>query len=148
MPLDSQIMQYIKTQAAEERGEVPAYLLEHRRLWAALYLPRYGFADSIHQRLTKRWDLLERINKFARNGKVAINTGGRDCDMCVLDGDVRVIDATYPAFKALYDALEDSAEGPFWAYPVPWDEHFAIRPTSRDLALEAFEDGHPHVVYP
>ncbi len=148
MPLDSQIVQYIRTQAAEERGEVPAFLLDHRRLWAALFLPRYGFSDSIHQRLTKRWDLLERIEAFSHNGRVAVNTGGRDCDMCVSDGDIRVIDATYTAFKALYDALEDSAEGPFWAYPIPWEEQANIRQTSRDLALEAFESGHPHVVYP
>ena len=43
--------------------------------------------------------------------------------------------------------LYEYAEGPVWFWLVPKGELPDARFGSRDLALEAFENGHPHICY-
>ena len=75
---------------------------------------------------------------------VAVWTWSRDCDMC--EGtDRSLIPATSGALDEFLDSLYANAEGPVsWSLHAP-SEHF--QSTFRDRALEAFEDGHPHVIY-
>ena len=113
----------------------------------ALKLWWNAYHSDIHRNMARRWELAGRIEQFSHNGQVAINTGGRDCDMAQWDGDIRIITAHWWELEKLTRSLEDSAEGPFWAYPIPWEDQAECAYHSRDLALEAFEDGHPHVVY-
>ena len=138
---DRYIKPLLKMMAAIERGDATRAQRDQCKLLTANY------CATIHAKLSNRWDLMGRISKYSHAGQVAINTGGRDCDMAQWDGDIRIIPANYWAFQELICALEDSAEGPYWAYPVPWDDQAEIQYHSRDLALEAFEDGHPHIVY-
>jgi len=138
---DRYIKPLLKMMAAIERGDATLAQRDQCRLLEANY------CATIHAKLSSRWDLMDRISRCSHAGQVAINTGGRDCDMAQWDGDIRIIPANYWAFLDLLYALEESAEGPFWAYPIPWEDQSEIQYQSRDLALEAFEDGHQHVVY-
>lgn len=75
---------------------------------------------------------------------VALCTWSRDCDMC--EGtSVRLVEATP---KALAEAMErdfESAEGPMRHWLQRASDEF--EPEFRDGALEAYEDGHPHIIY-
>jgi len=73
--------------------------------------------------------------------------GGMDCD-CVHYANRTTFESVseYLAWDEI-ERLE--AEGPFYSYEVSksdWDLQNYL-PLSRDLALEAFEEGHPHIVY-
>lgn len=71
---------------------------------------------------------------------------GRDCDGCESTRAVK--------FSSAYDALESIDAAYEWADgPESWDkctkaEYEEFQPTFRDLGLEAYENGHPHVLRP
>lgn len=71
--------------------------------------------------------------------------GGMDCD-CV-QFTCKTSFSTLLEYKAWVERLYFDAEGPVWhnrCSKIAYDKH---NEKSRDLALEAFEDGHPWVVY-
>lgn len=75
---------------------------------------------------------------------VALCKWERDCDMC--EGtSKRLVEATASAVQESMDHDYEWAEGPV--------RHWLARPSDefesefRDRALEAYEDGHPHVIY-
>lgn len=86
-----------------------------------------------------------RMRKRA-DGKVAVEIWQRDCDMAEFTR-MAVIDATTEAYHKLEDAVAQNAEGPYTLRVLSPVEAAAFKPESRDRALEAFEDGHPHVIY-
>lgn len=92
-----------------------------------------------------------RINTYlaslAEDGKVAWVESGRDCDCVEYDGVVHITDATVAAYEALSDRINDYADGPFRLRLCRVSETRQIRRESRDLVMEAYEDGHPHAVY-
>jgi hypothetical protein len=87
------------------------------------------------------------LNDNQRDGKIGFVRSGMDCD-CTKYYSERVMDgfSSVAAFKKWRSDYHDSLEGPDHSYFVSPDK---ITPQShtRDLAAEAFEDGHPHVVY-
>jgi len=98
--------------------------------------------EDLDERISARGRLVEILTKHAHEGKVLVLESGRDCDCVEYSGVRHVIDATPSAFHALRDDLSDSADGPFRLTVARWSDDTEY--SSRDLALEAFEDGHPH----
>lgn len=102
---------------------------------------------DVEDHLANRAVLARRIAELAEDGRVVLVTGGMDCDCASWDGRTRTLPATFVHVNRAIERLYEDAEG-----PVRWDltspmVGAGIRETHRDLALEAFEDGHPHVVY-
>ena len=95
--------------------------------------------------LGTRQRLYDHIDRKTVDGKISLNQSGMDCDCSKFTGGS--IEFTTPRRKIerTIDQIYNDAEGPqsVWIdYPSRKQTN-----TSRDLALEAFEDGHPHVVY-
>lgn len=115
-----------------------------RRLWV-LHLSFNFFYDS-DARINERAALVERIRECAEDGRILVVESGMDCDCVRYAGLLRSCPATVRDFYALHDQVMRAAEGPV--------SLFIDRPSnarchayhSRDLALEAHEDGHPHCV--
>ena len=92
----------------------------------------------------RRQSLIRRIAEVAVDGKVAVWESGMDCDCVRFRGFRTIIDASISAFDREENYAYETAEGPIslWVEsPLKKREHH-----SRDLVLEAFEDGHPHSV--
>ena len=97
--------------------------------------------------LERRAERAERMRALSEGGDVAIVHGSRDCDGVRVDGCVTIIRA-HPLALEKWEALQDKwADGPWWASLARPSDVATLRPTSRDLTLEAFENGHPHVIY-
>lgn len=104
--------------------------------------------SNAHEATQARAQLLRDLKRFAENGKVIYLESGMDCDCVKYSGKKHLIDATPQALDELYDYINKWADGPFdlsGPYQPSVTENWKYE--SRDLALEAFEDGHPHVVY-
>jgi len=88
------------------------------------------------------------IEENSEGGMVAIVYGGRDCDMSQWDNCVTVVPATVTHVEGWEKDYMENAEGNVWWHLERPSVANAIESSSRDLALEAFEDGHPHLVRP
>ena len=107
--------------------------------------------DYIHHRqgsdpLAARARLSAEIASLAQDGRVAIVYGGIDCDCSRWDNRVSLVPATHWAVARWVDSYMEGAEGPQW-WHLSRPSAAPRWSSSRDLALEAFEDGHPHIVY-
>jgi hypothetical protein len=103
---------------------------------------RHGLLREATRRRQCRQDLAQQIKENAETGKIAAIESGMDCDGSRYYGHRHLIPATVQAWDALRYRLAASCDGWFRleiASPSEEIEH-----SSRDLALEAFEDGHPH----
>lgn len=98
-------------------------------------------------RLLECMRIERRIIECAEGGKVAVVESGRDCDCVEYSGHVRIIDATVEAFTWLDSQIGDWADGPYHLAIIKPSEAAGIRRESRDLVLEAMEDGHRHAIY-
>ena len=115
----------------------------------------FKFVKIVHKLKTRdKNDLLEiknreilKIKKYAENGRVLIVYGGRDCDGSQSDGYTELLDAGYYSTQKFIDNLYEGADGPIWyEYAKPSDaENITVE--TRDLALEAYENGHNHIIY-
>lgn len=97
---------------------------------------------EVDDRLNRRAALVSALARCAVNGRVFAVESGRDCDGVVYSGRVHEIDASVEAYYALDSLIAKWADGPFSlriASPTETVEY-----TSRDLGLEAFENGHAH----
>ena len=103
--------------------------------------------QSTGDALKRRQELSELIASKEQQGLVAIVYGGRDCDMVQWDNRVAVVPATVTFIERWVDIYMEAAEGPQWWSIDSLSEVRDLEPSRRDLALEAHEDGHPHVVY-
>lgn len=88
------------------------------------------------------------LDRAQSDGKIGIVVSGMDCD-CSSFHRERVYDSfsSVMEIKRFEDKAYEDAEGPL---TVSFIHPSKINPSnnaSRDLALEAFEDGHAHVVY-
>ena len=76
---------------------------------------------------------------------VSLNYDQMDCD-CVRWTDGYVVPAIPRHVERLIEQVYADAEGPVYAVWIDKPDAYA-QYYARDLALEAYEDGHPHVVY-
>lgn len=91
--------------------------------------------------------LQTRIAQCAEGGLVLVVESGRDCDGCQYQGKTRLIRASLAAFRALEVSIAAWADGPYSLSVAKPSERDSISYSSTDLALEAFENGHQHVIY-
>lgn len=89
---------------------------------------------------------IAQIELLAEDGKVAVIESGRDCDCVEYDGRVHIIEATVEAFDALHDSISEWADGPFRLQLSKVSEATGVKYQSRDLVMEARENGHPHYI--
>ena len=120
-----------------------------RAQWTKLYhiIRKHGDRPAIQPsgRAYERVNLRAVIDECLEDGQICRVTSGMDCD-CSQYTHSTLIDNPTP--MALLASEEDSyywADGPMGIGYCKPSERPQSR--SRDLALEAFEDGHPHVVY-
>lgn len=78
-------------------------------------------------------------------GKVAIHESGMDCDGCSYWGGIHWIAPSVYAYERLWATTSEWADGPFNLSIIPADEPLPER-GSRDLGMEAFENGHPYSI--
>lgn len=136
--------------------------LDHFSLWANVSLAnrslptmhsRHRTLNRATQQRENRQTYLNRIATLGERVKgrkglwIAMVNGGMDCDCSKWDNAVSLVRATVKACDAWVEAFYSGAEGPQWFCVERPSVAAELERSSRDLALEAFEDGHPHVVY-
>lgn len=122
-------------------------LFEGARILRLLHRLHWDRIQDIQVRRANVMLLIHLIATKAEGGKVCAIESGRDCDGVQYAGKVHTIDANIAAWRKLYDDLGNWADGPFSLSVASPSEARAIEYTSRDLVMEAHEDGHPHVIY-
>lgn len=106
------------------------------RRWAQLNPPNDPLADKAALAAT--------VAKYAKDGEIALVIWQMDCD-CSSWTSKTVVPATLVAIGRALSNVYDGAEGPVrWHVASP---DVKVERNSRDHALEAFEEGHPHAVY-
>ena len=124
----------------------------NKSVWKAFYgkIRRHGRGGDYCPRgdnstIGQRVKLHQAIRKYARNGELSFNVDSMDCD-CYRVQSSRNVPAFPPvSIEARINYEYDGAEGPTSVWiDTPIEQETR---ESRDLALEAFEDGHPHVIY-
>lgn len=119
---------------------------ESRSLWFLNRLEeRHGLLREATEARVARQSLIRRIAEFAVDGQVAVWESGRDCDSVRYKGFKCLIPASVAEFDALYEHEHKWADGPFclWVESPEVEREYH----SRDLGMEAFENGHSHVIY-
>lgn len=98
--------------------------------------------------LAEKADLVERIREKAEGGLVVIASSGMDCDGVRYSGSLsRPLPAVPMLVIREIDRNYEWADGPISCSVISPSEAKAVRYESRDLGMEAFENGHPHVIY-
>ena len=121
---------------------------EGRRLHFLNLMERHdGALELATTARRRRQGFLNRLAQCAEDGQVAMVWSGMDCDCVKYEGAVRMVEATVAAVEKAADDYYSWADGPCGYYLERPSVARRLRYESRDLALEAFEDGHPHVVY-
>lgn len=115
-----------------------------REMWRLKVL--HDHDDGTHDRINSRAALKKVIDAHAVNGMIGIVESGRDCDCVEYVHPRAPIPATIFHFKQLEARTAEGADGPFHLTITTPAEAEATEHESRDLALEAFEDGHPHSI--
>lgn len=96
--------------------------------------------------LMRRAALAEQIKAHAEGGQIGIFWDSTDCDHCRMCG-FDVIPALPIAVIHWLHNFDSRAEGrQSWSLAAPSEADEGVHDV-RDLALEAFENGHPHVIY-
>lgn len=103
--------------------------------------------DRIRERRENVLHLIDLIAFHAQDGKVCAVESGRDCDGVEYSGKIHTIDATIKAWRDLDDDIGQWADGPYYLSVASLREAETIEYASRDLVMEAHEDGHRHVIY-
>lgn len=101
-----------------------------------------SYADGVHKRINERAALHALLQRNAVNGKVQLIESGRDCDCVEYTHSAGMIDANWAALYVKERDTGEWADGPFSFTIVRPDEQ--VESESRDLVMEAYEDGHPH----
>lgn len=91
---------------------------------------------------------LAKLKAVAENGEVAIVESGMDCDGVQYWGDVTILPADVRAVEDHIAKRLAWADGPMNFQLARPSEVRDLVAESRDLALEAHENGHQHVLRP
>ena len=98
--------------------------------------------DSLALRIERKKQLAD----LQEDGMVAIVYGGIDCDGSRWDNCVSLVPATITAVEQWAERYHAQAEGPQWQRLERPSVVADLVEDNRDLALEAFEDGHAHLL--
>ena len=108
---------------------------------------RRGFLSEAQDARIRRMTIIRQVKEFAEQGKIAMVNSGMDCDCSRWENSVSVIRATVESVDKWVDDFYKNAEGPQSYRLERPSVAKKLQRSSRDLALEAFEDGHQHVVF-
>ena len=104
------------------------------------------FPSEDISRIGERARLAKAISAKQRDGFVGLSVWQMDCD-CASWTSFEVLKANTMVVDHYLDDLHANAEGRVsWHFVTPQEARDSVG-EHRDHALEAFEDGHPHVVY-
>ena len=127
---------------------ITEHIREGKRLRIlALLEEKHGALHFATQARQRRQALIQRVKDCAEHGEVAMVWSGRDCDGVRYTGHVHLVDASVKEVDREAAYTYGWADGPCGFYIERPSIARTIERTSRDLVLEAFEDGHPHVIY-
>ena len=117
------------------------------KLWARNRIEerRHLLSEATEAR-QKRATILRQVVEYAENGKIAMVNSGMDCDCSRWENSVSVIRATVKSVDKWTDDFYGNAEGPQSCRLERPSVARKLQHSSRDLALEAFEDGHPYSI--
>lgn len=104
----------------------------------------YGRSDW----LAVREETARRIAELAENGAVAVIESGMDCDGVQYSGHVHIIAASVVRLELLDKHTNEWADGPYYLSLERPSKARQVEYSSRDLGMEAFENGHPWVLRP
>ena len=96
--------------------------------------------------MTRNQEIEKAMAELAEHGRVAVVESGRDCDGVQYSGRVHVIRARLKNFLELEDGIAEWADGPFTLRLERPSVARRIEPALRDLTMEAFENGHQHLL--
>lgn len=116
----------------------------HLRILDKLYQQNCGHVSRALQE-RKLWHSADSL--FGENGEVAIVWSGMDCDCNNYTDQVSIINSDWKSIRDHVHETYKWADGPCGYYITKPSKAQELEYHSRDLAMEAFEDGHPHVVY-
>lgn len=109
-------------------------------------LAPYAAKGNRRDPMAHRAALAEQIAAHAEGGQIGIWWESTDCDHTRATG-FDLIPAQPMALVRWVYRFYDRAEGPqTWSLAGPGEAEGGVHDV-RDLALEAFEDGHPHLIY-
>lgn len=100
---------------------------------------------EVHETINRRSDLSNSLKALVKDGMITACASGMDCDCTSYNQrSTRKAMTVVGEDRGMQKSYE-YADGPMdlW-FEAPGGEDFS---ESKDLALAAFEDGHPHVVY-
>jgi len=83
--------------------------------------------------------------RWAEGGRIGMVIESRDSD-CVYSVRAKVLNARWPTVQAYMQRTEDGADGPVHFRLCRPSSLREFEPVTRDLVLEAMEEGHPHHV--
>lgn len=107
----------------------------------------YPLLAETHEARVRRMYFLQSIANLAEDGQIAVVWSGRDCDGVSYAGEIRLVEANKDAVEKHINDTFAWADGPCGYVLMAPSAAEEIEYQSRDLTLEAFEDGHPHVLY-
>lgn len=135
---------YLPISRAREALQAPE-VSDSMRLYVLSVIARnQPYRERAETQRQRRAELLRLIAESAERGKIAVVESGRDCDGVEYGGHVTLIRATARAYDRHIAAVGKWADGPFYLDIMKPSAARQVGRYSRDLALEAFEDGHPH----
>lgn len=129
------------TRDREAENEVTVLDTNGKRVWW-----RKPKRVGLNQKITQRGEYARQIEFYRVGDKVWAQTGGRDCDMCKSTTAPFLTEANAFQWERLIDRLWESAEGPVWYWLMSAADAAEASGSFEDLALQAYEDGHPHYV--
>lgn len=97
--------------------------------------------------LAAKWRLAQYIERHKEDGEILIVENGRDCDGAEWRDRTFRMKANVLVYLKAYEDKAQWADGPFYWEIERMSNRSKYRMSTRDLALEAFEDGHDHVIY-
>ena len=119
-----------------------------RKLWFLNRLEeRHGMLREATEKRQARQGMIRDIAEMAEGGKVALVNSGMDCDCSRWQNRVSMVKATVADVDRWVDDFYNNAEGPQSCYIERPSVARKLQASSRDLALEAFEDGHPYSIH-
>lgn len=100
------------------------------------------------QRINRRAEVDAMLERFASDdGWVYFEVSGMDCDGVQYSGGRDQCRANRQAYEEMMEGVYDGADGPVYVQPITEEQAQVVEYRTRDLGMEAFEDGHPHVLY-
>lgn len=116
---------------------------KEKKIWKQLAKIKFEHKEDV---LANKANARAYIDSKAQDGKLAIHVWQMDCDCASWDY-LKVVPAnSLVAIEAFMNDVYDNAEGPVRISYCSPDACKDFKSESRDHALEAFEDGHPHYV--